>query len=77
LEVRRLEIELKLVELGLNRGIAPVSSSSSGDEIASVGELPADSTASAAGEQKENIEVASAKEESWVDDGWTTEGLQE
>ncbi len=70
LEVRRLEIELKLVELVLNRGIAPVSEA----------EAPSDSTSdgvATAGAEDDGkpVQLAEAKEESWVDDGWTTEGL--
>lgn len=76
LEVRRLEIELKLMELGLNRGIAPVSE---------VAEVPIDtdpskvaSTQGAEAKDGGEVKVASADEEDgWANDGWTTEGLKE
>lgn len=72
LEVRRLEIELKLVELGLNRGIAPVS------EVDNTTTASSDGTdAQKASDGDKPIQVAQAKEESWVDDGWTTDGLKE
>jgi len=76
LEVRRLEIELKLMELGLNRGIGPASEAES---------VPIDTgsqTASTADSQQAaspaNVEVADASDSGdWSEDGWTTEGLGE
>ena len=74
LEVRRLEIELKLMELGLNRGIAPVSETEP---------VPIDQkSATAQGESdngktsEENVKLAKAEEDAWASDGWSTDGLQ-
>ena len=74
LEVRRLEIELKLMELGLNRGIAPVS------EVAeeSIGSVPNEIETSANTVNKpESVKVAKASDKNWADDGWTTDGLNQ
>ncbi|MGI9350250.1 MAG: hypothetical protein ACR2O3_01700 [Rhizobiaceae bacterium] len=74
LEVRRLEIELKLMELGLNRGIAPVS------EVAeeSIGSVPNEIETSANTVTKpDTVKVADASDKNWADDGWTTNGLNQ
>ena len=84
LEVRRLEIELKLMELGLNRGIAPVSETaerpidSSTTTATTSGSTDADNNASPSGA----VEVAQADTsqstgDSWDDDGWGYEGINE
>ncbi len=64
LEVARLEMELKLMQMGLARGIAPVSEGYSSSEA----DVSADD---------DTIQLAEVKEESWADDGWTTDGLKE
>ncbi|MEM8651512.1 MAG: hypothetical protein AAGF54_13345 [Pseudomonadota bacterium] len=70
-EVRRLELELKLMELGLTRGIAPVS------------EVNERATANAVqGTGSDGVEVANANltdtqaagSSAWDEEGWTTEG---
>ncbi len=74
LEVRRLEIELKLMELGLNRGIAPVLETEVSTDVAA----PDDSQSGFGSTQTDAVDpvkVASADEDSWAKDGWTTEGL--
>ena len=78
LEVRRLEIELRLVELGLNRGIAPVSETetrafSANEDVTTVSTDPAGNK-----NETKTIEVAeNTKTSSWADDGWTTDGLSD
>ena len=71
LEVRRLEIELKLMELGLNRGIAPVS------EVAIDVDDSKTAGAAGTGSKDQSVKVASAEKDAWASDGWTTEGLNE
>jgi len=69
LEVRRLEIELKLVELGLARGIAPVS------EVDNTqAQEPVEETQVA---QLRKQADAQAQEDDWASDGWSDEGLEE
>jgi hypothetical protein len=81
LEVRRLEIELKLMELGLNRGIAPISETSPevSTDVAGVddGQSGFGSTQTAEGDPVDPVKVASADEDDWAKDGWTTEGLNQ
>lgn len=61
-EVRRLELELKLMELGLTRGIAPVSELSAPEE----------------GKDSQNTKVANASSgDAWDEDGWSLEGRQQ
>lgn len=74
LEVRRLEIELKLMELGLNRGIAPASETEVSTDIASADDSQS-GFASEQGDSVDPVKVASADEDDWADDGWTTDGL--
>lgn len=74
LEVARLEMELKLMQMGLTRGIAPVS-----EGVSDIGD-----TASNATKDDKPIQVASLASpkkvkdagENWADDGWSTEGLK-
>lgn len=72
LEVRRLEIELKLMELGLNRGIAPLSETATVPIDQNVASNDTQSNSSGNGE---SVEVAESGEASWATEGWTTEGL--
>lgn len=65
LEVARLEMELKLMQMGLTRGIAPV------EETYSSGASAEDASRSG------DVQVAEIKEENWADDGWTTDGLKD
>lgn len=73
LEVARLEMELKLMQMGLTRGIGPVSES---DESY-------DDTSSLTDEDEKAIQVASNSvkkqdeeiSDNWVEDGWSKEGL--
>lgn len=78
LEVRRLEIELKLMELGLNRGIAPVSSGSE-EPIGSNPDVVENSSNDYASSNTSNgssdVKVAKASGDNWADEGWTTEGI--
>lgn len=90
LEVQRLEMELRLMQMGMSRGIAPVSEGDGGAEEAVTEAAPAGDTNAAEDEAVKvaedkkapaksggEIKVASAKKESsWVDDGWSTEGLK-
>ncbi|WP_075997161.1 hypothetical protein [Salaquimonas pukyongi] len=84
LEVARLEMELKLMQMGLNRGIAPIAEGSSSH----AGSTPAASGEVAAPAGTDDIKVAQIKPaesktaagdddgDDWADDGWTTEGLK-
>ena len=64
LEVQRLAMELKLMQMGLTRGIAPVSEvSSSHDEEIDISDA-------------KPIKLAQNDTDSWADDGWSTEGLK-
>lgn len=79
LEVARLEMELKLMQMGLTRGIAPVSESVS---------IDVDTVSNTQNDNESNdgkaIEVASLAKpkkakntgDDWADDGWSTEGLK-
>lgn len=75
LEVARLEMELKLMQMGLNRGIAPVSEGSSSHAA----EAPADT------DDIKVAQIASAKAvkktkadsgDDWADEGWSMDGLK-
>ena len=83
LEVQRLEMELKLMQMGLNRGIAPIPDEPVASRQPEEDEAPvrqADNSASPARQEKgaarpdAKVELASASEDSWTDEGWTTEG---
>ncbi len=76
LEVARLEMELKLMQMGLTRGIGPVSE----------GDSSFDDTSSLTDEQEDAIQVASISEkkdeeeeitDNWVEDGWSKKGLSD
>ena len=62
LEVQRLEMELKLMQMGLTRGIAPA------DEAVSSAKQQSGATELAQGK--------SSSSNSWDDDGWSTDGLK-
>ncbi len=79
LEVQRLELELKLAQMGLTRGISPVSDveTDGGAELTEA--MPAEAAPTKPGEKwsTKDVEVAQAKVEkdSWEDEGWSTKGL--
>lgn len=78
LEVQRLELELKLAQMGLTRGISPVSEDDGGSVGAEMTEAaPAAPTAPVEKSSKE-IKLAQAKSEkdNWEDEGWSTSGLK-
>ena len=88
LEVARLELELKLAQMGLTRGISPVSEEEGGAEEpveVSQTETPVETPVVKAQVESpaeeapaKPIKVASAKSSSsdWDDDGWSMEGLK-
>ena len=77
LEIARLEMELKLAQMGLAQGISPVteegySSNDSGDDFeTNATEEPVTKVADKA-PSKKNDEPTAA----WIEDGWSTEGLK-
>ncbi len=75
LEVQRLQMELRLMQMGLGRGVTPPS----GTAVA--GELEADVEAVSEngqdGDPQDLIKTASATSGDWDDEGWTTEGKQQ
>jgi hypothetical protein len=88
LEVARLELELKLAQMGLTRGISPVSGDegaaeepvevSRSEPAAQAANTTVAEEASAEEQPAKPVKVASAKSSSsdWDDDGWSTEGLK-
>ena len=75
LEVQRLELELRLMQMGLNRSVAPPSGTavSGGDS---------DTTDGGAADAEGTIKQASLDDENsgsgdWDDDGWSTAGRTE
>ena len=77
LEVRRLQIELKLMELGLNRGIAPVGETSV-SASGTVDGAPDASNASDTAPTEVPVQTASVNDDaSWDSEGWTTDGRKE
>jgi hypothetical protein len=88
LEVQRLELELKLAQMGLSRGISPVSEDEGAAdapvEVTEAETAPEATEAKAVAEvateeePAKPVKVASAKSSSsdWDDDGWSTEGLK-
>jgi hypothetical protein len=88
LEVQRLELELKLAQMGLSRGISPVSEDEGAAdapvEVTEAEPAPEATEAKAVAEvateeePAKPVKVASAKSSSsdWDDDGWSTEGLK-
>ncbi len=76
LEVQRLELELKLAQMGLTRGISPVSEDDGGD--ASVEMTEAAPAAPGGKKSAKEIKLAQAKPETdnWEDEGWSTSGLK-
>ncbi|MEM7215563.1 MAG: hypothetical protein AAF423_08470 [Pseudomonadota bacterium] len=81
LEIRRLEIELKLVELGLNRGIAPVSETVETRAFTGDDDGTQNAVAGATADDAisdETIKVAQQSSgKNWAEDGWTTDGRAE
>ena len=63
LEVQRLEMELKLMQMGLTRGIAPADEAVSSVDQSSSPTLVAKSSSSSS--------------DAWDEDGWTTDGLKD
>ena len=84
LEVARLEMELKLMQMGLNRGIAPISEGSSSHsaeapQMVSEAPAPAGTDDIKVAQIKPAPAAASAGDDEgdeWADDGWTTSGLK-
>jgi hypothetical protein len=86
LEVQRLSMELKLMQMGLNRGIAPVTENdgSEGDDWGSPEQLADADSKSAiktsgsgkSGTKSQNpVKLTHARpSRNWIDEGWTTEG---
>lgn len=82
LEIARLELELKLAQMGLAQGISPVMEESVSS--APIGDVETASVSAPAGKKTEGTQLASqapAKKEdddnpAWVEDGWSTEGLK-
>ena len=75
LEVARLEMELKLMQMGLNRGIAPVSEGSSShaaEAPASTDDIQVAQIAPAKVSKKAEADSG----DDWADDGWSTDGLK-
>ena len=87
LEVARLEMELKLMQMGLNRGIAPVSEDTSSHtvEASAAASEPAEPAGAPAGTDSIKVaQIAPAKAakkvdtgagDDWADEGWSTDGL--
>ena len=74
LEVQRLELELRLMQLGLNRGVSPPSGTAvSGSESENLAE---DSTASGKPVEQASLETSSGSGD-WDDEGWSTDGRTE
>ena len=75
LEVARLEMELKLMQMGLNRGIAPISEGSSShaaEAPASTDDIQVAQIAPAKVSKKAEADSG----DDWADDGWSTDGLK-
>ena len=77
LEVRRLELELRLMELGLNRGVTPPAGTAVGGDISPEEVAAASDQKVQKGSMGAEVQVASANNDDWDDDGWTTDGLKE
>ncbi len=79
LEVQRLELELKLAQMGLTRGISPVSGGGTDGDAEFTEAAPAEAAPIKPVEKRstKDIKVAQAKVEkdSWEDEGWSTNGL--
>jgi hypothetical protein len=71
LEVQRLAIELKLVQMGLSRGIAPTADASQDDQAAANGKDFADGGDEISA--KKPVKTAAAAGD-WDDEGWSTAG---
>lgn len=88
LEVARLEMELKLMQMGLGRGMAPVGEGSSTSDASPIdGTAPkaVETTSSVPPKPDEGVKVAALQSnksvdddpsDDWADDGWTKEGLE-
>lgn len=77
LEVARLEMELKLMQMGLNRGIAPVSegtSSQTAEAPAGTDDIKVAQIAPAKAKVTKKAEADAGDD--WADEGWSTEGLK-
>ena len=80
LEVARLEMELKLTQMGLTRGIAPVSESVA-DEVSIDIDIASNTKDNAKPTADKPFQVASLAKpkkavDDWADDGWSTDGLK-
>jgi len=84
LELARLEMELKLMQMGLGRGMAPVGSGSSIDPVPLDGATASGTPPVPGQEGAEEIKVAKLEkkksgsdlEDDWADEGWSTDGLK-
>lgn len=88
LEVARLEMELKLMQMGLGRGMAPVGEGSSTSDASPIdGTAPqaVETASSVPPKPDEGVKVAALQSnksvdddpsDDWADDGWTKEGLE-
>jgi hypothetical protein len=79
LEVQRLSMELKLMQMGLNRGIAPVGEydDGGGDDWDADGKNAIKNSKSGKSGTRSNdpVKLSGARPTGdWADEGWTTEG---
>ena len=75
LEVQRLQMELRLMQMGLGRGVTPPSGTAvAGEREADIEAVTENGYKS---ESEDLVETASAGSGNWDDEGWSTEGKQE
>lgn len=83
LEVARLEMELKLMQMGLGRGMAPVGSSSAdsgtpldGNTTAGTPPIPDTNDKEIKIAKLEQNNTVKESGDDWDEDGWSTDGLK-
>lgn len=78
LEVERLQIELRLMQMGLSRGVTPPSETGPGGEAEEVLAGSPRGGVGQAGEaevaQDQKVEKITASDDNWDEEGWSQEG---
>jgi hypothetical protein len=75
LEVQRLQMELRLMQMGLGRGVTPPSGTAVAGEVEA--DIEAVSENETGNSTQKAIETASVGTGNWDDEGWTTDGKEQ
>lgn len=74
LEVQRLQMELRLMQMGLNRGVTAPTGTAVAGEVDKDDEAVSGITPDAPAKKDAEIKQVAASSDDWDEEGWTTDG---